>query len=1563
MANFKLFLLNLRNTSNGVPTFISQPISIFSNEQEEGTKGFVLNQNPSFCYSYDEKFQIHQNSQKTLSFSMDRRITREDRIEDNPFIYYLYAGAQLLLVDRYDNHHLMTIKKISFTFKEFNTVYNFECQDSFSYQLSRQNNGYEITNDASTTDFIGAKQVDWWVLCKIHPECNISYSYVKLGDNLILDKKKIKHKLIESDYFTSVPFSGSGTANSVLISLGDLIGLQLKVYERFDFNTGELRKYYWFEPKKNLRPSGLKYSPHSSVQSFSMTHEGQSLSSVFNIQTHQIGDEMVSLIPSVPTFFKQWFTSQSWTDTKFVNGLFRSKCEEQVYRFDNITIEEKLDDDDKLYYYYIDTDFKLDPLYDRIRLNNSAGEYSEIDFSNTYKSSLHSTWKICLTDTDKNKLELEDNMSIPQDWFGKTITKIGIIFNSKLGDGAGTIIISLCRDYSTEDVEFATIADQCPWLENRLIDFKYFLDHSIISKKQYGELMNIIQNDLRLANAKLLVYSEEYYRAWQHKTEVVSKITNKIDTLGAIFNSDFVDAFNRNVKKINTQDFTMAISDLFNSNNDPVLMINYYETLSDYVNKYINAEYTFLKNMYQFRKYFDCKVDYDSYYTYTLTTPNGETENIKYCFTNKINNWKNIGSSNISDINGRSLYELVDGSYVHVNMNDIVTIDNYSNFYQEKAFNNTLVESSGAYKKDTTYYEEKDGVYKKVDLLDMKIAYIEKKYSNYFYKKDSFSSDTVGNWSDLNLKNEVLLKHPSINSEDISESDLDDIIKGNGDSCYQYYKKYIPLTSLILGSEPITVPFVNGENHINFYRRISTQNRWVWGFFSPNPTVRTIRCITELVYRYGNVGFGTEGWTYQDIFGTTLGESFNGYKDLSEKLLYTIKEDSFNSIKITKDNWKSATWENDDASNIALTWSSFITLKSIVVDDKPKYNYRYKTKWWRILREDDKIEKNESYVILYNTFLNDGTKSLYQQPTISSQTESGASHRLNSTLYYPLENVLVPLTTEYVKWDTTNTITLGNWVKTEFNVNSATISNGLVSITVNNTTYKFYVLHQEDYDYEQVSSLPTDKDELKSLALKTWFNTTDFTKISLQNQSDFTNGFYVVAGGDNSYEKVEDVVEDDLEATSWFKKVAPNKYERVYTLKQLVQNKNIYIDSALEYILSTFDDLDEITIPLYRYTKTNEQWFLDGQVEWTFSDFSNKTEVNISEMTNGTFWNKYKNNTTDTILMEHAMLIETTLTEYWTNAYYASKNCRFFLPEFWQPSVDQTTNHFSSSVLLVTGGVVQLSNQLVPFVKPVAGQVQYQFKNTGLKATSEDQKAIDFKLPLNTIYSAKQITEENPFLYDIFNYLKLDLSEWTGTSVKYNYTYYEYEGGGTLWSDALVRLSYGALSYPDQFGGWYDMMIWTLQKGNYQNYIPQQYQNALDEHNRIWRKLYTNYPNLILEQSYTNEDATTSAELFKVSSIAFKDYTNIETQYNITTIDPYNIKNYLGQELRIGDGIELVANELYPDYNSDVYKSLQQYLYITDISYNLRSDKDIQLTVNTIKYADKVIGELVKLIR
>ena len=96
---------------------------------------------------------------------------------------------------------------------------------------------------------------------------------------------------------------------------------------------------------------------------------------------------------------------------------------------------------------------------------------------------------------------------------------------------------------------------------------------------------------------------------------------------------------------------------------------------------------------------------------------------------------------------------------------------------------------------------------------------------------------------------------------------------------------------------------------------------------------------------------------------------------------------------------------------------------------------------------------------------------------------------------------------------------------------------------------------------------------------------------------------------------------------------------------------------------------------------------------------------------------------------------------------------------------------------------------------------------------------------------------------------------------------------------------------------------------------------------------------------------------------AFKDYTQVESNYSISILDPNTLRGYHGQELKPGDGIEIDADELYDDRHSLVYQSLTQFLYITDISYDLRRDDNIKLTVNPIKYQDKVIGELIKLIR
>ena len=79
-------------------------------------------------------------------------------------------------------------------------------------------------------------------------------------------------------------------------------------------------------------------------------------------------------------------------------------------------------------------------------------------------------------------------------------------------------------------------------------------------------------------------------------------------------------------------------------------------------------------------------------------------------------------------------------------------------------------------------------------------------------------------------------------------------------------------------------------------------------------------------------------------------------------------------------------------------------------------------------------------------------------------------------------------------------------------------------------------------------------------------------------------------------------------------------------------------------------------------------------------------------------------------------------------------------------------------------------------------------------------------------------------------------------------------------------------------------------------------------------------------------------------------------------IDIHSLTGYIGQELKPGQGILLDASEYYDEYD-DLYAALSQYLFITDVSYSLRSDADISITVNSIKYQEKLLQSLVKLIR
>ena len=89
----------------------------------------------------------------------------------------------------------------------------------------------------------------------------------------------------------------------------------------------------------------------------------------------------------------------------------------------------------------------------------------------------------------------------------------------------------------------------------------------------------------------------------------------------------------------------------------------------------------------------------------------------------------------------------------------------------------------------------------------------------------------------------------------------------------------------------------------------------------------------------------------------------------------------------------------------------------------------------------------------------------------------------------------------------------------------------------------------------------------------------------------------------------------------------------------------------------------------------------------------------------------------------------------------------------------------------------------------------------------------------------------------------------------------------------------------------------------------------------------------------------------------FKDVYKPEAQYSLGMIDIYNIKNALATSIQLTDKI-LIEYEFFENKPTQIQNLLKEPLYITGISYSLRSDTDIEITVNSIKYTDKLISRL-----
>lgn len=339
------------------------------------------------------------------------------------------------------------------------------------------------------------------------------------------------------------------------------------------------------------------------------------------------------------------------------------------------------------------------------------------------------------------------------------------------------------------------------------------------------------------------------------------------------------------------------------------------------------------------------------------------------------------------------------------------------------------------------------------------------------------------------------------------------------------------------------------------------------------------------------------------------------------------------------------------------------------------------------------------------------------------------------------------------------------------------------------------------------------------------------------------------------------------------------------------------------------------------------------------------------------------------------------LTNYWDQAYHSSRFCDYFLPEYWNnPFGKEGTDN---KYLFDTETAV-LDSTYIPAVNIYS-------------ETLEDETIID-QFPVYTFKYDETRTDANTFLdKTIFNDLFSSNSRIFKEKAQRNHivinenkklykNYYIVESGGTKWNNLVsfwlnnpdaktwFTTSVGKNEFDSRFtndnqwtpsnyifGGIYPIMLYKLLHEVRLDTI-EEYDKAQKKHDAVWNRIYNDYGDAILENSYSNSTAVNAEELYIAANTYFKDKAAPEKQYNISVIDVYSLKGYNNQKIQVTDQIRLAGQDFY-DEMDELKDLINQPLFVSEISYSLRSDGDIKLTVNVIKYQDKLIRKLVSLIK
>ena len=239
---------------------------------------------------YDENLSEQENDQYELTFSLAKFIYYKNDSNiikkiKNYFFDLLQIGSKISIEFDDNKIILLTIKSIEPNVYSDNIIYNYTAQDIVSYNWSKYNIGYSYSTSETGVQniFTIAKKV--LVENNLYPEWDVSIS----SSNDLLEKMTLE---IED----SNPYN-------VIIEACNTIGYSLKV----NYNTKTINFYN----KKNKKFSGYRYYPDINLNNFSVSYNGDNLTSILHVLggENEYG-EVITMIPSIPTAFKNYITKK-----------------------------------------------------------------------------------------------------------------------------------------------------------------------------------------------------------------------------------------------------------------------------------------------------------------------------------------------------------------------------------------------------------------------------------------------------------------------------------------------------------------------------------------------------------------------------------------------------------------------------------------------------------------------------------------------------------------------------------------------------------------------------------------------------------------------------------------------------------------------------------------------------------------------------------------------------------------------------------------------------------------------------------------------------------------------------------------------------------------------------------------------------------------------------------------------------------------------------------------------------------------------------------------------------